>query len=241
MVRHLAKENDMTTETKQKILPASANSVAIIEKAIDEARKTTELAEQCSRQIFDVCRPPQQKAFDLLDEVIKINDDGQPTRNSRSSHSYIRVKDGETVVLGGTLRSVSEDSRKAAKEGIQRVANNIAKAHGAWAEVNLIEGYDVTVNDARMVNLAAKTSREMLGDHSFFTMPAPVMGAEDWSYVLQKIPGCMVFLGVAPAGCDHNTAAPCHSNKMQLEESAMAHGVALYAAVAERFLDRGFD
>ncbi len=146
----------------------------------------------------------------------------------------------ETVVLGGTLRSVSDGSRKAAKEAITKVATNIAKAHGAWAEVELIPGYDVTVSDGRMVDLAAKASREMLGDHSFFTMPAPVMGAEDWSYVLQKIPGCMVFLGVAPAGCDHNTAAPCHSNKMQLEESAMAHGVALYAAVAERFLDRGF-
>ncbi len=40
-------------------------------------------------------------------------------------------------------------------------------------------------------------------------MPSAVMGAEDWSYVLQKIPGCMTFLGVAPPGCDFHTAAPC--------------------------------
>ena len=58
--------------------------------------------------------------------------------------------------------------------------------------------------------------------------------------MLNRIPGCMAFLGVAPAGCDHNSAAPCHSNRMMLEESAMAHGIALYAAVAERFLERGF-
>lgn len=147
----------------------------------------------------------------------------------------------ETVELTGTLRSVSEDSRKAAKELIQRVAANVAKAHGAWTEVKVLEGYDVTVNDARMVTLAADTAREMLGERAFFPMPTPVMGGEDWAYVLQKIPGCMVFLGVAPAGCDHNTAAPCHSNRMMLEEGAMANGIALYAAVAERFLDRGFD
>jgi len=146
----------------------------------------------------------------------------------------------ETVKMLGTLRSVSEHARKTAKEAIPRVATNIAKAHGAWAEVTLTEGYAVTVNDGRMVDIAREAAREMLGDAGFFPMPSAVMGAEDWSYVLQKIPGCMTFLGVAPPGCDFHTAAPCHSNRMMLDEDAMAHGIALYAAVAERFLDRGF-
>ena len=146
----------------------------------------------------------------------------------------------ETVKMLGTLRSVSEHARKTAKEAIPRVATNIAKAHGAWAEVTLTEGYAVTVNDGRMVDLAAGAAREMLGEGGFMPMPSAVMGAEDWSYVLQKIPGAMVFLGVAPPGCDFHTAAPCHSNRMVLDEDAMANGIALYAAVAERFLDRGF-
>ena len=146
----------------------------------------------------------------------------------------------ETVKMLGTLRSVSEHARKTAKEAIPRVATNIAKAHGAWAEVTLTEGYAVTVNDGRMVDIAREAAREMLGDAGFFPMPSAVMGAEDWSYVLQKIPGCMTFLGVAPPGCDFHTAAPCHSNRMMLDEDAMANGIALYAAVAERFLDRGF-
>lgn len=146
----------------------------------------------------------------------------------------------ETVKMLGTLRSVSENARKAAKEAIPRIATNIAKAHGAWAEVTLTEGYAVTVNDGRMVDIAREAAREMLGDAGFMPMPSAVMGAEDWSYVLQKIPGCMTFLGVAPPGCDFHTAAPCHSNRMMLDEDAMANGIALYAAVAERFLDRGF-
>jgi amidohydrolase len=145
----------------------------------------------------------------------------------------------EAVTLVGTLRSVSEASRKRAKEGLKKVAEKVGEAHDARAEVTLTAGYDVTVNDGRMVSLAASAARELFGEHGFAPMPAPVMGAEDWGYVLQRIPGCMVFLGVAPEGCDHHHAAPCHSNRMMLDENAMANGIALYAAVAERFLDGG--
>ncbi|MEQ1755651.1 MAG: M20 family metallopeptidase [Micropepsaceae bacterium] len=145
----------------------------------------------------------------------------------------------EAVELEGTLRSVSEGSRKSAKAGIAQVAQKIAEAHGAKAIVDLREGYPVTVNDGRMVNLAKEVSMSMFGERGYVASPAPVMGAEDWSYVLNKIPGCMVFLGVAPEGCDHHHAAPCHSNRMMLDEDAMANGIAMYAAVAERFLDQG--
>jgi metal-dependent amidase/aminoacylase/carboxypeptidase family protein len=61
-------------------------------------------------------------------------------------------------------------------------------------------------------------------------MPYRVMGAEDWSYVLQKVPGCIAFLGAAPPGV--NKPAPNHSNRMLIDEAAMATGIALYAAVA---------
>jgi hippurate hydrolase len=145
----------------------------------------------------------------------------------------------ESVDLEGTLRSVSEESRKAAKAGIARVAEKIAEAHGATAHVDLAEGYPVTVNDGRMVRLAKDVTTSLYGERGYIASPAPVMGAEDWSYVLQRIPGCMVFLGVAPEGCNHHHAAPCHSNRMMLDEAAMANGIALYAAVAERFLDSG--
>lgn len=145
----------------------------------------------------------------------------------------------EAVELEGTLRSVSEGSRKSAKAGIAQVAQKIAEAHGAKAIIDLREGYPVTVNDGRMVNLAKEVTKSMFGERGYVPSPAPVMGAEDWSYVLHKIPGCMVFLGVAPEGCDHHHAAPCHSNRMMLDEDAMANGIAMYAAVAERFLDQG--
>ena len=146
----------------------------------------------------------------------------------------------EKVQILGTLRSVSERARQQARDGVQQVVQGIAAAHGARAELTLTAGYGVTVNDGRMVSLAAETARAQAGQGGFVQMPAPVMGAEDWSYVLQRIPGCMVFLGVTPDGHDHHHAAPCHSNRMLLDETAMARGIAMYAGVAERFLETGF-
>jgi amidohydrolase len=145
----------------------------------------------------------------------------------------------ETAHLLGTLRSLSENSRKVARAGIERIATKIAEAHGARAEVTLTQGYDVTINDGRMVALAAETARALFGERGYIAMPTPIMGAEDFSYVLQRMPGCMVFLGVAPKAANPRDAAPIHSNRMLLEESAMAEGIALYAAVAERYLEHG--
>ena len=145
----------------------------------------------------------------------------------------------ETAHLLGTLRSLSEHSRKVARDGIERVATKIAEAHGARAAVTLTQGYGVTVNDGRMVALAADAARSLFGERGYIAIQAPIMGAEDFSYVLQRMPGCMVFLGVAPKTSSPRDAAPIHSNRMLLEESAMAEGIALYAAVAERYLEHG--
>ena len=72
-------------------------------------------------------------------------------------------------------------------------------------------------------------------------MPSPMMGAEDFSYVLQQVPGAFAFIGVAAEGTDPATNPPLHNTRMTIDESVMAKGVALHCAIAERFLDRGFD
>ena len=66
-----------------------------------------------------------------------------------------------------------------------------------------------------------------------------MMGAEDFSYVLARVPGAMAFLGVCPPSDTEPLAAPaCHSNRMMLHEDAMATGVALHVAVANGFVLR---
>jgi hippurate hydrolase len=63
-------------------------------------------------------------------------------------------------------------------------------------------------------------------------MPEPLMASEDFSYVLQRVPGALAFLGACPPGVTPEEAAPNHSNRVHFDESAFAHGVALYAAFA---------
>lgn len=139
-----------------------------------------------------------------------------------------------TANLLGTIRSTSERARSAAHDGVRRVAEGVAAAHELDAKVHLLSGYPVTVNDAGFAALARSVGGELLGDGAVIEMGAPVMGAEDFSYVLERVPGALVFLGVRPSG---GTAEPLHSNRMTIDEDAMAYGVALHAALALRWLE----
>jgi amidohydrolase len=122
----------------------------------------------------------------------------------------------EEAEMEGTLRTLSEHSRQLAREGIERVARNIAIAHGAEAEVVITPGFPVTVCDGRIVDLAERTAKALFGDDAWMSMANPLMGAEDFSYVLQKTPGAMSFLGAAPEGGDWRTCCALHSNRMVL-------------------------
>jgi hippurate hydrolase len=142
----------------------------------------------------------------------------------------------EVARLWGTLRTQSERTRALALDNIARVAENIARAHGAEVEVDLQKGFPVTVNDGRVADLAEKTAKTIFGDAGFLRMPNPMMGAEDFSYVLQKVPGAMAFLGGVPEGGDYHTCCALHSNRMVLDERVMAHGIAMHCAMAEAML-----
>ena len=138
----------------------------------------------------------------------------------------------EHVDLTGTVRAVSAHTRERVREGIERVAAGIAAAHDMTAKVRITPGYPPTVNHAAPVELLASVTREVLGEHAYVEMPAPVMGAEDFAYVLERRPGAIAFLGACPAGADPATAPGCHSNRMTIDEDGLAAGVATYAGLA---------
>jgi hippurate hydrolase len=146
----------------------------------------------------------------------------------------------EKVNLLGTIRTLSEEARDRVHAGIARIAENVARAHECEAEVSIERGFPVTVCDARAVGVAELAIGGLFGVEGWKTMESPVMGAEDFSYVLQQTPGVMVFLGVCPEGQQWKSACPCHSNRMVLNEATLARGVAAHCAIAERFLARGF-
>lgn len=140
----------------------------------------------------------------------------------------------EVANVLGTIRSTSEKSRALAHEGLYRLATKIGEAHEIKVEFEISRGYPVTVNEDAFTEFAAQTVRELFDENAYRSMRSPMMGAEDFSYLLQRFPGAMLFLGVKPE--DPSLAAPCHSNRMILNESAMAHGAALHAQIARNFL-----
>ena len=142
----------------------------------------------------------------------------------------------ESARLLGTIRTVSERTRARVHDAMRRLAEGIAAAHGAAAEVEIIAGYPVTVNDAEFAAFALDTATELVGAERVVATRHPRMGAEDFSYVLQRVPGAMVNLGTRPDG--DGPVAPNHSNRMLLHEGALATGIAMHAAVALRYLDR---
>jgi hippurate hydrolase len=141
----------------------------------------------------------------------------------------------ETARMLGTIRTVSERTRERVLDGVERLIKGLAAAHGAEAEVKLMRGYPVTVNDESITGFASHVAAELLGEDRVRLMPTPMMGSEDFSYVLRQIPGTLMFLGTRPDG--DAPAIPNHSNRMVVNEAAMVTGVALHAAVALRFLD----
>lgn len=142
----------------------------------------------------------------------------------------------ETASIQGTLRAVSAKTRKNVHTYIDELANGIASAHGMKADVDIELGYPVTVNDHQFASFASDVATAVLGDQKVLQMPHPVMGAEDFSYVLEKLPGSMMFLGGTPPDKNTATAAPNHSNRVMFDEDAMAVGVSLYSAMALRHL-----
>ncbi|MCL4127222.1 UNVERIFIED_CONTAM: hypothetical protein GTU68_025145 [Idotea baltica] len=133
-----------------------------------------------------------------------------------------------SAFLEGTIRTFDEGVRTRIHEAVGRVANGTSQAHGCTCSCEVIPGYPVTINNEEQ----AVVTTALLGADNYVDMPRARMGAEDFSYVLQQVPGAMAFLGVCPDDQDPATAAPNHSNLMRVNESGMTNGVALYAAMA---------
>ncbi len=153
-----------------------------------------------------------------------------------SAHNVI----ADSARMLGTMRSLSAGHRERLRGEVTQLACGIAAAHGLEAEVSIEEGFPVTINDARAVDLGEKVAQGMFGPQAFLRMADPIMGAEDFSYVLEKVPGAMFFLGFAHEGADWLQCCGIHSTRMMLDESVMPRGAALLAGLARHYLDEGF-
>lgn len=146
----------------------------------------------------------------------------------------------DRATMKGTLRSLSPDHRARLREAVTRLATCIAAAHGLSAEVTVTPGFPVTLCDPRAVDLGEAVAHDLFGPDHFQRLAAPIMGAEDFAYVLERVPGAMFFLGMAREGADWEHCCGIHSTRMMLDETVMPRGSALLAGLAERFLASGF-
>src|SRR4051794_18090533 len=141
-----------------------------------------------------------------------------------------------TALVHGTIRTLSPARRADVLASVQRVGEHVAMAHDMTAEFVHVEGYPVTVNDAGVAGQVTATAAALLGEQASAVMPVPLMGAEDFSYVLERVPGAMAFLGACPPELDPETAPGNHSNLVVFDEEALPAGVAMYAQMAPQAL-----
>ncbi|MFN2099436.1 M20 family metallopeptidase [Altererythrobacter sp. MF3-039] len=146
----------------------------------------------------------------------------------------------DNVVLGGTMRTLSASHRAKVHALVGEVARQTAAAHGLEAEVEIEEGFPVTVCDSQAVALGEKVASDLFGEGVWHGLGNPIMGAEDFSYLLEKVPGAMFFLGVAQDGTDWKSCCAIHSPRMMVDESALPRGAAMLAGCAMEFLENGF-
>lgn len=146
----------------------------------------------------------------------------------------------DSATMRGTLRTLSPGSRARVQEALEQLVLGICAAHGLQGAVQFTPGFPVTICDARAVDLGREVVADLFGAERFHTLAHPIMGAEDFSYVLEKVPGAMFFLGVAHEGADWRQCCGIHSSRMVVDEAAMPLGTALLAGCAERFLASGW-
>ena len=133
--------------------------------------------------------------------------------------------------LSGTLRTLSETKRKACRTAIRQVAEQTVAAFGARAEVDLVEGYPVNINNPGLTAFVAATASRVLGD-ACVAHDLPVsMGGEDCAYFEQLVPGCFFRLGIAPTDGSAGVAS-LHNAALDFNDEAIPAGVRVTCGLA---------
>ena len=142
----------------------------------------------------------------------------------------------EQVVLRGTARSFKPDVRDRIEAEIARIAEGISSAHGARAEVRYERRYPALVNTETETSIAARVAAEVVGEPNVELGAPPLMGSEDFAYMLEAKPGCYIWLGNGtgggPGGCAvHN---PCYD----FNDEISVIGASYWAKLVETTLPR---
>jgi metal-dependent amidase/aminoacylase/carboxypeptidase family protein len=140
----------------------------------------------------------------------------------------------DTVDMTGTIRTYDTGVRAAVHRDIRQIAENIALSANAKAEVEIIELYDPLVNDERVTaRVVPVLERAANGD---VVLNERSGASEDFSFMLNDVPGQFFFLGVVPRDQELATAAPNHSPNFFVDEKALIVGVRALAMATVNYL-----
>ena len=138
--------------------------------------------------------------------------------------------------LGGTVRTFNARNRDMLERRIGEMATGIAQAMGATLDYVYTRGYPATVNDPEMAELVREEAAKVVGEEGVHTPPL-MMGAEDFSYFLEEVPGAYWFVGSTNE--ERGLVWGHHHPRFDLDEAAMAIGMESMVNVALRYLNEG--
>jgi amidohydrolase len=137
----------------------------------------------------------------------------------------------QTASLKGTVRVLKEEVRVLMEQRLTEVAEGIAAANGAKVRITYGRGYPVTVNHAEQTAFAAAVAAEIAGPENVDSAIDPVMGAEDFSYMLEARPGAMIFIG-------NGDSAGLHNPAYDFDDAIIPAGVSYWVRLIEHILAR---
>jgi amidohydrolase len=143
----------------------------------------------------------------------------------------------DVATFQATVRTFSERSRERVSVAAPRLLSALAEGHGLEARVDYVPGYPVTHNDVDETAFSMATARDLFGEARNEHMAHPLAGAEDFSRVLNEVPGSFMGLGATPPGVDPASAPFNHSPYAAYDDGVLLDGAALYAEWAVRRLE----
>jgi amidohydrolase len=135
----------------------------------------------------------------------------------------------QQVQLRGTARSLSPKVRELVGTRVREIAEGTARLYGAKAHVTYDTGYPVLVNEPRQTAFAAEVAAEVVGKDRVNAQSPPIMGAEDFAYMLEERPGAFIYLG-------NGDTAPLHNPAYDFNDEAIPVGTSYWIRLAETAL-----
>ncbi|WP_270910410.1 M20 metallopeptidase family protein [Leucobacter sp. UCMA 4100] len=143
----------------------------------------------------------------------------------------------ESVEMLATVRTFSEKNRELMRSEVVKVLEGVADAHSVTIDIDYEMLYPVTKNDADEADFVAGTVAELFGDESLERPKQPLSASEDFSKMLEHVPGVFIPLGATPEGVDLETGPYNHAAGAQFDEAVLTRGAALLATLAARRLN----